>query len=85
MIKNRAFGERSKKNNGERPELCDLEQVTLKPQLQADHCLGYMTFRPIHFQPMLFQPLPIQPLTISTYCIFNRSQFRPKLILAIYS
>ena len=49
---------------------------------------GYMTFRPIHFQPMQFQPmhfqpLPFQPLTISTYCIFNRLQFRPKLILAI--
>ena len=41
---------------------------------------GYMTFRPIHFQPMQFQPLPFQPLTISTYCILNRPQFRPKLI-----
>ena len=43
---------------------------------------GYMTFRPIHFQPIQFQPLPFQPLTILTYYIFNRSQFRPKLILA---
>ena len=41
-----------------------------------------MTFRPIHFQPMHFQRMPFQPLTISTYCIFNRSQIRPKLILA---
>ena len=38
---------------------------------------GYMTFRPIHFQPMHFQPLPFHPRTISTYCIFNRPQFRP--------
>ena len=43
---------------------------------------GVRTFRPIQFQPMQFQPLPFQPLTISTYCIFNRPQFRPKLILA---
>ena len=44
---------------------------------------GVRTFRPIHFQPMQFRPLPFQPLTISTYCIINRPQFRPKLILAI--
>ena len=44
---------------------------------------GVRTLRPMHFQPMQFQPLPFQPLTISTYCIFNRPQFRPKLILAI--
>ena len=43
---------------------------------------GYMASRPIHFQPMQIQPLQFQPLTISTYCIFNRPQFRPKLILA---
>ena len=43
---------------------------------------GVRTFRPIHFQPMQFQPLPFQPLTISTYCIFNCPQFRPKPILA---
>ena len=42
-----------------------------------------MTFRPIHFQPMHFQPLPFQPLTISTYCIFNRPQFRPTLVLVL--
>ena len=39
-----------------------------------------MTFRPMQFQPMHFQPL-----TISTFCIFNRPPFRPKLILAIQS
>ena len=39
-----------------------------------------MTFRPIHFQHMQFQPLPFQLLTVSTICIFNRAQFRPKLI-----
>ena len=37
----------------------------------------------IHFQPVQFQPLPFQPLIISTYCLFNRPQFRPKQILAI--
>ena len=42
-----------------------------------------MQFHPMQFQPMQFQPLPFQPLTTSTYCIFNRLQFRPKLILAI--
>ena len=41
---------------------------------------GYMTFHLIQFQP-----LPFQPLTISTHCIFNLRQFRPVLILAIYS
>ena len=46
-------------------------------------CEGCMTFRPIHFQPMQFQPLPFQPLTISTYGIYNRPQFQPKLILDI--
>ena len=30
---------KNKKNNGEQSELYDLEQVTLKPQLQARHCL----------------------------------------------
>ena len=29
-----------------------------------------------------FHPMQFQPLTVSTYCIFNRPQFRPKLILA---
>ena len=43
---------------------------------------GIRTFHPMQFQPMQFQPLPFQPLTISTNCIFNRPQFRPKLILA---
>ena len=43
---------------------------------------GGRTFHPVQFQPMQFQPLPLQPLTISTYCIFNRPPFRPKLILA---
>ena len=38
---------------------------------------GYMTFHPMQFQPMQIKPLPFQPLTISTYCIFNRPQFRP--------
>ena len=30
----------NKKNNGEQSDLCDLEQVTLKPQLQVHHCLA---------------------------------------------
>ena len=52
--------------------------------LQQNECYnGVRTFHPMQFQPMQFQPLPFQPLTISTYCIFNRPQFRPKLILAI--
>ena len=29
----------NKKSNGEQSDLCDLEQVTLKPQFQADDCL----------------------------------------------
>ena len=45
--------------------------------------VGYMTIRPMQFQPMHFQPLPFQPLTVSTYCIFNRQPFKPKLTLAI--
>ena len=47
----------------------------------AKYADGVRTFHPMHFQPMHFQPLPFQPLTISTYCIFNRSHLRPKLIL----
>ena len=43
---------------------------------------GVRTFHPMQFQPMQFQPLPFQPLTISTYCIFNLLQFRPKQYLA---
>ena len=41
MIKYNAFGgeKQNKKSNGEQSDLCDLEQVTLKPQYQADHCL----------------------------------------------
>ena len=46
---------------------------------------SYMTFRPVQFQPMQIQPLSFEPWTISTYCIFNRPQFRPKVILAIQS
>ena len=42
---------------------------------------GVRTFRPIHFQHAILT-VAFQPLTISTYCIFNRPQFRPKLILA---
>ena len=42
----------------------------------AKYADGVRTFHPMHFQP-----LPFQPLTISTYCIFNRSHLRPKLIL----
>ena len=30
---------KNKKSNGEQSVLCDLEQVTLKPQLQVHHCL----------------------------------------------
>ena len=39
--KNNAFGgeKQNKESNGEQSDLCDLEQVTLKPQLQAHHCL----------------------------------------------
>ena len=41
MAKNNAFGgeKQNKKSNGEQSHLCDLEQVTLKPQLQVHHCL----------------------------------------------
>ena len=39
--KKNAFGgeKQNKKSNGEQSDLCDLEQVTWKPQLQAHHCL----------------------------------------------
>ena len=30
---------KNKKSNGEQSDLCDLEQVTLKLQLQVHHCL----------------------------------------------
>ena len=36
------------------------------------------TFHPMQFQPMQFQTFAFQPITISTYCIFNNPQFRPK-------
>ena len=38
---NEAFGgeKQNKKSNGEQSDLCDLEQVTLKPQLQVHHYL----------------------------------------------
>ena len=29
---------KTKNSNGEQSDICDLEQVTLKPQLEADHC-----------------------------------------------
>ena len=40
-LKKNTFGgeKENKKSNGEQSDLCDLEQVTLKPQLKADHCL----------------------------------------------
>ena len=37
LTKNNAFG--GEKQNGEQSDLCDLEQVTLKPQLQVHHYL----------------------------------------------
>ena len=42
MTKNNAFGgeKQNKKSNGEQSDLCDLEQVALKPQLQVHHCLS---------------------------------------------
>ena len=41
MTKNNAFGgeKQNKKSNGEQSDLCDLEQVTLKPLLQFHHYL----------------------------------------------
>ena len=41
ITKNNACGgeRKNKKSNSEQSDLCDLEQVTLKPQLQAHHCL----------------------------------------------
>ena len=41
ITKNNAVGgeKQNKKSNGEQSDLCDLEQVTLKPQLQVHHCL----------------------------------------------
>ena len=38
------LAEKSKyeKNNGEQSDVCDLEQVALKSQLQADRCLWYL-------------------------------------------
>ena len=41
VTKNNAFGgeKENKKSNGKQSDLCDLEQVTLKPQLQVHHCL----------------------------------------------
>ena len=41
VTKNNAFGgeKQNKKSNGEQSDLCDLEQVSLKPQLQVHHYL----------------------------------------------
>ena len=33
---------KTKKSNGEQSDLCDLEQVTLKPQLQVHHYWGLL-------------------------------------------
>ena len=41
LTKNNAFGgqKQNKNSNGEQPDFCDLEQVTLKRQLQVHHYL----------------------------------------------
>ena len=44
MTKNNAFGgekqkQKEQRSNGEQSDVCDLEQVTLKPQLQVHHYL----------------------------------------------
>ena len=41
MTRSNAFGgeKQNKKSNGEQSDLCDLEQVTLKPRLQVHHYL----------------------------------------------
>ena len=41
MAKTNTFGgeKQNRKSNGEQSDLCDLEQVTLKPQLQVHHYL----------------------------------------------
>ena len=55
MTKNNAFGgekQKQKKSNGEQSGLCDLEQVTLKPQLQVHHYLT--TWLQILYHSLLF-------------------------------
>ena len=42
----------TKKSNGEQSDFCDLEQVTLKPQLQAHHCL--ITWLQIWYHSLLW-------------------------------
>ena len=53
MTKNNAFGgeKQNKKSNGEQSDLCDLEQVTLKPQLQVHH---YLTWLQIWYYSLLW-------------------------------
>ena len=55
MTKNNAFGgeKKTKKSNGEQSDLCDLEQVTLKPQLQVHHYLT--TWLQIWYHSLLWE------------------------------
>ena len=54
VTQNNACGreKQNKKSNGEQSDLYDLEQVTLKPQLQAHHCLT--TWLQIWFHSVLW-------------------------------
>ena len=45
VTKNTVFGRektKNKKSNGEQSVLCDLEQVTLKPQFEVHNCLTFL-------------------------------------------
>ena len=54
--KNNAFGgeKQNKKSNCEQSVLCDLEQITLKPQLQVHNCLTIRLQIRYHILPELF-------------------------------
>ena len=54
LCRNNACGgeKQNKKGNDEQSYLCDLEQVTLKPQLQVHHCL--ITWLQIWYQSLLW-------------------------------
>ena len=54
LTKNNAFGgeKQNKKSNGEQSDLCDLEQVILKPQLQAHNC--FTTWLQIWYHSLLW-------------------------------
>ena len=64
------YGRKIKKSNGVQSDVCHLEFVTLKPQLQADHCLNMLKGADLNKQRRLFGIQPTRRIGEMKLIIF---------------